>query len=123
MLNKDSKIITMKELFLSLILVLTINFSFAQKSKDCITIIETNLTKQPATVQEIKKLKDKIIISSTKDDKEYYLTISPNNTEEFLGHIDISARISIKPKDDIMYIWIAKKGKEAITVKLFKICI
>lgn len=112
----------MKVLFLFLFFVFTINFSFAQESKDCIIIIETNLTKQPATVKEIKKHEDKITILSSKDDKEYHLTISSTNTEQLLEYIDISARVSIRPKDDVMYIWIAKKEKEAITVKLFKIC-
>lgn len=112
----------MKTFFLYLILVLTINSSFAQESQDCITIIETNLTKNPTIVQEIKKLKDKIIISSAKDDKEYHLTISTNNTEKLIDYIDIDTRVSIRSKDGKMYIWIAKKEEEAIKVQLFEIC-
>lgn len=112
----------MKVLIFSLILGFTIISSFAQKSNDCVTIIETNLSKQPTVVQEIKKLDDKILITSTLDDKEYHLAINTNNTEEFMEHIAINARVSIRPKDGNMYVAIAKKDGDKINVKLFEIC-
>ncbi len=112
----------MKRLFLLLISVITIYLSFAQEKKDCITIIETNLTKLPTVVKEIKRQKNKITILSSQNDKEYHLVLNSTNTEELLKYVDISAQISIGPKNEIMYIWIAKKEKEAIRVKLFEIC-
>lgn len=113
----------MKTIILSLILFLIVNLANAQTKEDCIRILETNLNKEVTSIVKITKYDDKISVLSERDKKKYRLSISLNNSSEFSEQIKVGARISIRPKEGIRYIYIAREEETGIRVKLFKICI